>query len=110
MVLKRYAKLIRDKVPELIRRQGAVPTVRQLEGVELKDELLNKLVEEAEDLQKAFKRKQLNFEEQLADVLEVIDKIKREWSISDDELQKIKELKKQTHGGFEDGVFLENVQ
>ena len=107
--MKRIAKLVRDKVPDLIRKQGVMPTVRKLEGDEFKEALLKKLIEEAEDLYSAFKKHNLDFDEQLADVLEVIDAIVQEWNIDKRELDKIKKLKAELRGRYKQRIFLENV-
>ena len=107
--MKRIAKLVRDKVPELIRKQGVIPTVRVLKGDEFKDALLKKLIEESEDLYSAYKKHNLNFDEQLADVLEIIDAIEKEWNINLKELEKIKNLKAELRGKYKKRIFLENV-
>ena len=44
--MKKDGKLIRDKIPEIIKSSGEEPIIRVLEDTEYKEELLRKLYEE----------------------------------------------------------------
>ena len=44
--MKKDGKLIRDKIPEIIKSSGKEPIIRVLEDTEYKEELLRKLYEE----------------------------------------------------------------
>ena len=46
MNMKKDGKLIRDKIPEIIKSSGEEPIIRVLEDTEYKEELLRKLYEE----------------------------------------------------------------
>ena len=63
-------KLVRDLIPELIRKDGRDPQVRYLSGEALVTALRTKLCEEAQEAAEAGSRKQLV--EELADVREVM--------------------------------------
>lgn len=45
----KYNKLVRDFIPDIIKRNGKVPVTRVLRGAEFKKELKHKLVEEAHE-------------------------------------------------------------
>ena len=49
----KHGKLVRDRIPEIIRSTGRTPEVRALEGDELLDALLSKLEEETRELRTA---------------------------------------------------------
>ena len=66
MSIAEYHKLVRDKIPEMIREQGETPVFRILEQEEYLKELDRKLDEEIREYQED---KSL---EELADVLEVM--------------------------------------
>ena len=62
-------KLVRDRIPEIIRASGADPVVRTLTGEELIAALFDKLAEEASELREAGP---LDAAEEMADVMEVV--------------------------------------
>ena len=64
------SKLVRDRIPDVIRESGREPEVTHVKGEMLRQALKDKLVEEALELKDAE-----NIEEELADVLEVVDAI-----------------------------------
>ena len=53
-----YGKLVRDKIPQVIRAQGETPHIRVLEGPEFHDALERKLQEECRRLEKLRKREE----------------------------------------------------
>lgn len=99
-----YRKLIRDKIPAKMMRVGAAYEIRKLDEKEFEKELLKKVGEEAGELLVA-KNKQKIMEE-LADVLDVAEEIRRHWKIKPSRLrekQKENALKK---GGFQKRIYL----
>ena len=100
---KVYNKLVRDKIPQIIKANGEEPITRSLNSDEYKKELYRKLKEEvAEFLEDE------NIEE-LADILEVIHGILNSRQTSFEDLEKIRQAKREKRGGFEGRVFLEMV-
>ncbi len=96
--MKGYNKLVRDKIPEILERKGVSYEKRIASPKEYKEELVKKLVEEVSEFVEA------NDPEELADVLEVIEALRKlpEYSnIEDLRLQKRKE-----RGGFDDKIIL----
>ncbi|NPA70988.1 MAG: phosphoribosyl-ATP pyrophosphohydrolase [Crenarchaeota archaeon] len=96
-------KLVRDKIPELLEREGKVfrivEKVRDRERLKLL--LLEKLREEVEE----FIRNPSP--EEAADVLEVIETILRLDGFSLDDVLKQKEVKRIERGGFNEGIIIE---
>lgn len=95
-----YNKLVRDKIPELIRQQGDEPVIRILDDEEYAQCLEQKLDEEVGE----FHRDQ-NAEE-LADILEVVYALSENLGVSREKLEAIYQSKHHQRGGFQDRVFL----
>lgn len=66
---KIYNKLVRDKIPNIIKEKGETPVVRILDKIEYKNELEKKLYEEYKEVIEATGDDRV---EELADMLEVI--------------------------------------
>lgn len=99
-----HNKLVRDGVPDIIRRDNAEPYTRTLDDDELyKQELLRKLVEEATELLESG-----GSLEERADVAEVLREIDR--SLFDDQSVEVARVRKlRERGGFKNRTFLEKV-
>jgi predicted house-cleaning noncanonical NTP pyrophosphatase (MazG superfamily) len=95
------SKLVRDRIPEIMRREGKTPDVEQIAGERLKSALKDKLVEEALELHSS-----ADIREELVDVLEVIDAIVDAYDLDDVELQSIRWKKREERGGFDKGYYL----
>lgn len=101
-------KLVRDKIPDIIRADGRKPIVSVVSGRSLADALNNKLVEEHQEfLAAADDRKKL---EELADLLEVIFGLANQIGASKEELFKACDEKRSVRGGFMQGLFLEGYE
>lgn len=105
---KIYNKLVRDKIPEIIKADGGEPKVRFLNDQEFIAALLEKLKEEAEELTKAQADKQELIKE-IGDVYEVIEAIMDYYKIERGEVIKLKNDRKIKRGGFKEKIFLESV-
>lgn len=97
-------KLVRDKIPEIIEADGRQPFIRKLDDNE---ELLGALVEKVTEELEEFKGQ--NTKEELADLLEVLFGIAYSKGWSFDEIEEIRQKKKEERGGFEMGIFLESI-
>ena len=93
-------KLVRDKIPALIERNGEVPKIRILEEAEYRRCLEAKLDEEVA----GFHADQ-NAEE-LADILEVVYALAESIGCTREELFTCYEKKHAERGGFQNRVFL----
>lgn len=95
-----YNKLVRDKIPEIIKNKGEKTVTQILSQERYLSELDKKLNEEVKEYQES------RDIEELADIIEVIYSICEARECSIDELHKIRGLKKQQRGGFDDRIFL----
>jgi predicted house-cleaning noncanonical NTP pyrophosphatase (MazG superfamily) len=98
--MPKYNKLVRDKIPSIIESKGEKPITKILDAEEYIRELNRKLQEELLEFL------QDNTAEELADMLEVIYAIANTHHISIEELERIREQKKEDKGGFEKKIFL----
>ena len=94
------SKLVRDRIPELIRESGSIPKTKELRGERLKTALLEKLVVEPADLLAA-----TNVEE-IVDMIEVLLALSGTLGYSERETLQTLQNKRDERGGFGRGVFL----
>ncbi len=92
-----HNKLIRERIPEIIRQAGRECEVKTMSQSEYHQALLNKLVEEAKEAAEA---KPNNLVEELADIYEVIDAILTNLKIDKDLVLAKQKQKRQEKGGF----------
>lgn len=98
-----YNKLVRDKIPDIIKSSGKTAVCRTLYTEEYLIALDQKLSEECAEYQT-----DKNIEE-LADILEVLYAIAEARGYSKEELEQVRAKKASERGGFADKVFLERV-
>jgi len=70
----RYDKLVRDRIPEIVRKAGKTPVTRVAGEDEMRSLLEAKLLEETDELRKSPPAKR---GEELADILEVVHVLAR---------------------------------
>jgi predicted house-cleaning noncanonical NTP pyrophosphatase (MazG superfamily) len=102
-----YNKLIRDNIPTIIEKDNRACIVSVLDDEKFYLELKKKLIEEANEVLAASTRDELISE--IADMYEIIDKLKGIYSIEDLEVSKIQNLKAEKNGKFEKKLFLVSV-
>lgn len=102
--MKTYNKLVRDKIPQVIRATGKECEF-EIASKEEKYELLEaKLKEEVNEF---LEDKNL---EELADVMEVLFGLADSLGYKEEDLVKAREKKREERGGFKDGVVLKTVK
>ena len=99
-----YNKLVRDKIPEIIKKDGAKPVIKKLSEKRFKEELRKKIIEEAKEVFEAKGREELLKE--CADLQEVLITLMDAEKISFSELNTVRRKRKKDRGGFEKRVFL----
>lgn len=102
-----YNKLIRDKIVDIIEKDGKKAIVSTLNDEQYKIELLKKLLEEANEV--AISSNSNEMLEELADVLEVIRYLAKINGKELNDIVAIADEKKEKRGGFDDKVFLEKT-
>jgi len=106
---KEYNKLIRDKIPEIIEKNGSKYSTRILGDEEYKKELLKKIVEEAQEvLETDGSKKELAKE--IGDVLEIINYLVDVFELDRGEIEKVRQERKNSRGGFDKKLFLEYTE
>ena len=101
--MKEYNKLIRDKIPEIIKAAGKQCRVEVMNEEEYIDALDQKLDEELAEYQAD---KSL---EELADLLEVMYAVAVARGYSVEELESVRKEKAEKRGGFEKRLRLQGV-
>ena len=100
-----YNKLVRDNIPDIIRKDGQEPVVEQLSGINYLKALADKLVEEANE----YREGDVEDISELADVMEVIYSILKHKGLTFDDLEEITCSKLIERGSFKYGYFLKEV-
>lgn len=95
-----YNKLVRDKIPDMIRISGEKPITRILDDEEYREHLHAKLNEEVAEYHKD------RSIEELADILEVVLALNESLGHTREKLVEVYQRKNNQRGGFSDRVFL----
>ena len=104
MDTKKYNKVIRDKIPEIIADSGKKCNLKQLDDASFLVEIEKKLIEEVNEYSES------KDVEELADMLDVIYRISELRGVNSDELDKIRRDKGQKRGKFDSNLFLIDVE
>ena len=99
----KYNKLVRDKIPEIIKQDGSTPITHVADDQEYWRKLKEKLKEEVDE----FLRN--STEEELADVLEVINAICDFKKIDRQKLELLRKNKAKKRGSFKKRIILEEI-
>ncbi len=99
-----FNKLVRDKIPQLIRAQGEIPRVRTLDAAAYAHALEDKLDEEVAEY-----HRDKNTEE-LADILEVAFSLGENLGCTREALLKLCQEKREKRGGFAERQYLISKQ
>jgi predicted house-cleaning noncanonical NTP pyrophosphatase (MazG superfamily) len=102
--MKRYNKIIRDNIPEIIQQSGKQYTIETVEDKDAVKYLIDKLFEEATELKNKFSI------EEIADLQEVLDAIIDKSGVEKSELATIKRDKHKERGGFNKNIILKIVK
>ena len=103
-----YNKLVRDRIPEIIEKSDRKFTSRLLADEEYIIEINKKMHEELAEYKAATTNE--DSIEELADLLELIHAATNVYDISFEELEKVREDKAKKRGGFDDRIFLIEVE
>lgn len=98
-----YNKLVRDKIPDIIRKKGTIPITHIADPDEYRQKLKEKLVEEVEEFQSE------STLEEYIDVLEVLAAIAREKGFTDAEIERVRQKKATERGLFQERIILEEA-
>jgi len=97
----KYNKLVRDKIPEIIKEKGINPITHIADEQEFWEKLKQKLQEEVDEFLEE------ENPEELADILEVINAICNFKDINRENLENIRKNKSEQRGSFNNKIILE---
>ncbi len=104
MYVIKHSKLVRDKIPDVIRRAGKQPTIDILSQEDMTAALERKLQEEVQEYLES------GSIEEMADILEVLHGIAFHKGIPWDAVESARIQKRDERGGFEKGIRLLEVR
>ncbi|MFE9803880.1 nucleoside triphosphate pyrophosphohydrolase [Streptomyces goshikiensis] len=96
-----HGKLVRDRIPQIIRADGAEPEVYVADPAEYRKRLRAKLEEEVAEYMEA---DETDAPEELADVLEVAFALAADLGVDPAQLEKIRASKAEQLGGFAERI------
>jgi len=97
-------KLVRDRIPEIIKSDGRVPLIHFANDSEYWEKLREKLSEEVNEFLKDENK------EEIADILEVIHTICAFKSINFNELEEFRKKKSNDYGSFKNKIILDGIK
>jgi predicted house-cleaning noncanonical NTP pyrophosphatase (MazG superfamily) len=104
MVKMKYNKLVRDKIPEIIRKNGDIPITHIASEEEYKQKLKEKLQEEVTEFIENPNK------EELSDILEIIYSLCHTLKIDKIELEKFRKEKADKKGTFKERIILDETK
>lgn len=106
--MKKYNKLVRDGIPEIIIKDGCIPKTRKLNQKEFKEALVEKVLEESKEIVEAKNKKELVKE--LADLQEVLTTLYEAYGIKCGDVAAETRKRRKERGGFKKKIFLEGIK
>ena len=103
--MKIFKKLIRDKVPEIMKREGKELDVRVLDDNEFKEALRRKVIEEVSELKDAKSADEAK--DKIAYLHEIADALGDAYGFPRKEILELKDKTHNERGGFDGRLFLE---
>ncbi len=103
-----YNKLVRDGIPDIIRKSGKKPNTRVLSKLQFREALEQKLEEEVEE--HLIAKTEATRVEELADILEVVYALAELDGINEDQLESLRLKKRAKRGAFDQRIYLTNVE
>ena len=100
----KYNKIVRDKIPEIIKQKGEIPVTHIADEEEYWQKLKEKLKEEVDEFLEN------SSEEELADILEVVYAICDYMKTEKEKLETIRQKKSEERGGFENRIILDETK
>ncbi len=100
----RYNKLVRDRIPEIVKEAGWKPTLRTLKKSEFLGAVKKKFLEETGELMQSKDKKGII--DEIVDIQELLDVLAAEIKLTKPVLKKLQIAKRKKRGGFEKRLFL----
>lgn len=103
----KFEKLVRDKVVENQIATGAKPQFHKLSNKRHKQELVKKIIEEAQEITEASQDKVAS---EIADVQQAIDDLKEKYGLTDEDIAKAQKAKNKKSGAFKEGIYVDYIE
>jgi predicted house-cleaning noncanonical NTP pyrophosphatase (MazG superfamily) len=103
-----YNKLVRDRIPEIIAKDGKKYSTKILDNSEYEKELKKKVFEELDEYMSAVNH--ANAIEEMADVLEILHALAECHGATFDAVEEVRKKKAEKRGGFKEKIFLIEVE
>lgn len=100
----KYNKLIRDRIPEIIKADNKLAITHKASDEEYFDKLREKLKEEVEEFLKS------NDVDEIADMLEVLYALCDSKNISRENIENMRKNKAEKRGAFKDKLILDEIR
>lgn len=107
MLKFKYSKLVRDKIVEHQIASGAVPKYRQLDDEQHKSALVNKIIEEAQEIISSDARERAS---EIADVQQALDDLREMYGLTTTDVAKVQKARLAKNGAFKKGIFIDYVK
>lgn len=102
----KFNKLVRDKIVEHQLKSGAKPKFRHLSKDEHKNQLIQKLIEEAREVLDAEEK---DIASEIADVKQALDDLIEQYNLSETDIKSHQDNKREKNGAFKKGIFVDYV-
>lgn len=102
----KFDKLVRDKIVERQIASGAVPAHRQLNRQEHKNALIDKIIEESQEITRA-RPEEIAME--IADVQQALDDLKEIYDLTSEDVAQAQAEKNEKNGAFKKGIYIDYV-
>lgn len=99
----KYNKLVRDRIPEIIKKRGDTPVTHVADDTEYLEKLKEKLLEEIKEFAED------ESIEEFADILEVLDAVAEYKEFNMKKVKEIQRKKADGRGGFKKRIILEEA-
>jgi predicted house-cleaning noncanonical NTP pyrophosphatase (MazG superfamily) len=99
----KYNKLVRDKIPEIIKNKGEISVTHKASDDEYARKLREKLNEEVNEFLKS------NNPEELADIIEVVNALGESMDINKEKIESLRLKKAEERGSFKDRIILDET-
>jgi len=103
-----YNKLVRDKIPEIIKKDGGTAKIIILKQKEFIKQLFKKLKEEVDELVKV-KQEKKELSKEIGDIYEVIEAIIKNLKLNNRRIIKLKNERRKSRGRFSKRIFLKSI-
>lgn len=102
-----FRKLVRDNIIDQQLADGAKPLYWRLSDDEHTQQLVQKIIEEVQEVPKASRDEVAG---ELADVQQALDDLREKLGVTTEAVKKAQEKKFAKNGGFKEGFFVEHVE